>query len=274
MIEDRADPMKNEDSLTISIGGISLLLTADDNLLLSKIKKIYSNFITNTTDYSIKIELELKDNTHNLDYLKVTIDEELCTIIGNSFSGEFNLYNHKGKLRYNDCQNAHLNLDNYLRVIYSLILLDEPGFLVHAASLIKNDEGFLFPGKSGTGKTTISSLSSDSIHLSEEVSLVKWVDGNYNVFGTPFGVKKIEGENTHTPLKQILLPKKDQENYIIPSEHIKTLKHLIPNVLFFLDDAKFNIQLFDICNNFVNSISAYELHFLPEPSFWSVINAK
>ncbi|MDI6723991.1 MAG: hypothetical protein QMD61_05040 [Methanobacterium sp.] len=266
--------MKN--SVSISIGGIPVKITLDDELFLNEILEKYSNFIVDDIDPTINLEIEvLEDESgHNilLEVPKLTLEsEELYKIFWNSFSGEFDIHSMKGKLR---CR-SQLDLNNYLRIIYSLVLLEEQGFLVHAASLIRNGIGYLFPGKSGTGKTTISRLSNDSILLSDEVSLVKKVDGEYNIFGTPFwGELAIAGENTQAPLKSVFLPKKDQENYITPAKSVKTLEHLIPNVLFFLSDNEFNMQLFNICHDFVNVIPAYELHFLPDPSFWSVINAK
>lgn len=265
-----------ENSVLISIGGISVNITLNDESFLNDILEKYSNFIVNNIDPTINLEIEvLKDESRHsllLESPKLTVEsKELYKIFWNSFSGEFDLHSMKGKLR---CRN-HIDLNNYLRIIYSLVLLDEQGFLVHAASLIRNGIGYLFPGKSGTGKTTITQLSRISIILSDEISLVKKVNGKYNIFGTPFWNElTINGENIYTPLKQIFLPKKDKENYIIPVKPLNALEYLIPNVLFFLDNDKFNMQLFNICMDFIDAVPAQELHFLPEPSFWSVIDVK
>ena len=268
--------MKEENSLTMSIGGICILIECDNNDFLSQIRDIYSNFIVNDTDPVILIEMEALNDKEmpnlNLDFLKVVSNnEDLYRIFWNSFSGEFNLHNLEGKLKYT----AHRDLNNYLRAVYSLVLLKDNGFLVHAASLIKEGAGFLFPGKSGTGKTTITRLSINSIPLSDEISLVKMVNGRYNVFGTPFWNElTIAGDNTHIPLKQVYLPKQDKKNYKKAASPAKILQNLIPNVIFFLDDDELKMQLFNICYDFANTVPAYELHFLPDPSFWSVINEK
>lgn len=269
--------MENKDSLILSIGGISLLLESDDHPIFSEIKDMYSNFIVKSSNYSIKIELTFSNDcnkfNNNLDHPEVKLerDKDLISIVWNSFYGNFNLYDFKGELIFNHPS----SLNNYLRIIYSFILLDERGFLVHAASLIKNNVGYLFPGKSGTGKTTITRLSIDSILLSDEISLVKMIKGEYNIFGTPFwGELAIAGKNTHTPLNHIFLPKKDIKNYILPSKPINTLEWIVPNVLFFSDDEELKLKLFNICFDFVNSIPANELHFQADPSFWSVINVK
>ena len=267
--------MKEENSLMMNIGRIPILLKFDNEDFLAQIRDTYPNFISNDADPDLTIEIEaltdIKRFNSDLESPEIILDnnDDLYRIFWNSFYGEFNLHNLEGKLKCSD----HRDLNNYLRVVYSLILLDENGFLVHAASLIKNGDGFLFPGKSGTGKTTITRLSTDSILLSDEVSLVKMLDGKYHVFGTPFwGELNIAGENTHTALKHIYLPKQDKINYKKPANAAKTLEKLIPNVLFFLDDDESKMQLFNICHDFVNIVPAHELHFLPDPSFWGVIN--
>lgn len=265
--------MKEENSITMNIGGISILLNSDNEDSLAPINEIYSNFISNDADPTLKIEINTwadKERLNSdLESIEVISDDDLYRIFWNSFYGEFNLNDLKGKLKCTDPR----DLNNYLRVVYSLVLLKENGFLVHAASIIKNSAGFLFPGKSGTGKTTITRLSTDSILLSDEISLVKMVDGKYHVFGTPFwGELAIAGENTHAALNHVYLPEQDKENYRKSASFTKTLEKLIPNVLFFLDDDKLKMQLFDICYDFANSVPAYDLHFLPDPSFWGVIN--
>lgn len=265
--------MKEENSLIMNIGGISVLLKSDNEDFLAQIRDVYSNFISNDTDPALVIEMEelteKKGPDLNLDSPIIINNKNLYRFFGQYFSGEFNKDTLEGKLKYTNCK----SLNNYLRIVYSLVLLNENGFLIHAASLIKKGAGFLFPGKSGTGKTTITRLSTDSIPLSDEVSLIKMVNGKYHAFGTPFWNKlTITGENTHIPLKHIYLPKKDKRNYKKSVSPVKTLEGLIPNVLFFLDDDKFKMQLFDICYDFATTIPAYDLHFLPDPSFWGVIN--
>ena len=65
-------------------------------------------------------------------------------------------------------------IDGVLRILHSLILAREGGFLVHAASAVRNGRAFLFCGVSGAGKTTISRLApSDVVLLTDEISYVR-----------------------------------------------------------------------------------------------------
>ena len=70
------------------------------------------------------------------------------------------------------------------------ILCREDIFLLHAASIVRNNQGFIFPGRSGSGKTTLSRLSSDENHvLCDELSAVMGSgDHRENATGSAFTV--------------------------------------------------------------------------------------
>jgi len=66
------------------------------------------------------------------------------------------------------------SIDAVLRMLHSLILARDGGFLVHAASTVRNGRAFLFAGVSGAGKTTISRLAPpDVVLLTDEISYVR-----------------------------------------------------------------------------------------------------
>ena len=66
------------------------------------------------------------------------------------------------------------SIDSLLRILHSLILARQGGFLVHAASAIRNGRAFLFSGVSGAGKTTISRLAPPDVALlTDEISYVR-----------------------------------------------------------------------------------------------------
>jgi ABC-type multidrug transport system ATPase subunit len=50
------------------------------------------------------------------------------------------------------------SLDSVLRILHTLLLAREGGFLLHASSAIRNGSAFLFSGVSGAGKTTMARL--------------------------------------------------------------------------------------------------------------------
>src|SRR6202035_118650 len=93
-------------------------------------------------------------------------------------------------------------IDCVLRIVHTLILARQGGFLVHAASAIRGGKAFLFSGVSGAGKTTISRLAPPDVTLlTDEVSYVRRDDDGYRACGTPFaGELARVGENCSAPI--------------------------------------------------------------------------
>jgi len=276
-----------DNSLKLSIGDIPLLITVDNTDFMRQIRKTYSNFVVEKPesplkkpDSPIKIGvniLPLKDAVFKFSPHKeapeISINKPngIATMLWHNLYGEFNLKTLECRVK---CT-VPAALNSFLRFVYSTQLLNESGFLVHASSLIREGEGYLFPGKSGAGKTTITQLSPDAVLLTDEVSLVKKVNGNYHIFGTPFwGELAIGGENTHVPIKSVYFPKKDKSLFKKNINTIKVMEMLLPNVLLYSEDEEFTLQLFNICMDFAGTVPCYELHFLPEPSFWRIIDDK
>lgn len=76
---------------------------------------------------------------------------------------------------------------SFLRVLLSIVLRKYGGVLLHAASVRAADGVVLFPGVSGTGKSTIASLASPRGILSDEISALRpTADGLVRAYPTPF----------------------------------------------------------------------------------------
>ncbi|MGB0035547.1 MAG: hypothetical protein WBP79_08750, partial [Candidatus Acidiferrales bacterium] len=50
-------------------------------------------------------------------------------------------------------------LDSLLRILLTMILLPRRGFLLHAATVVREGRAYVFMGRSGAGKSTVASLS-------------------------------------------------------------------------------------------------------------------
>jgi len=271
---------KNHDSVMLDIGGISVLILSGNQEFIAQTKERYANFIASGLDPSLKIEVEILPS-RNLKTNPAPAAESPDASFDNSkgrwtikwhdLFGEFDLRKGKGKF---SCSPGPSGLNSFLRFVYSLILLKEPGFLVHASSLIRSGGGYIFPGKSNAGKTTITQLSPDTTLLIDDISLIKIVNGASVAFGTPFwGALAVGGENVSIPISGIYFPVKDKKNYVQKLSPRQALEKLLPNVVFFASDSEFSKQLFNLCYDLVTKVPAHELHFLPEPLFWRCIDA-
>jgi hypothetical protein len=162
--------------------------------------------------------------------------------------------------------------DALLRVIYSLWLVKSGGLLLHAAG-VKNHNGVhVFCGVSGSGKTTIARLSEDKVILSDELIAIRSINGSYQAYGTPFmGEFASGGVNIKADLRHIFLLKKDHRNFLMLLDQRERLKELFQCIVFFGENTDLLNTLFNLCTDIVEEVPFYQLHFLPDRSFWECI---
>ena len=165
------------------------------------------------------------------------------------------------------------SLDCVLRIVHTLLLAQEGGFLLHASSAIRNGRAFLFSGVSGAGKTTMARLAPpDAALLTDEISYVVRQEGRYFAVGTPFyGELARPGENLRAPIEALYLLAKGPENLIEPIEGTDAVRGLLGNLLFFARDPEFVKMVFDTAFDFVKHVPVRRLTFAPTTSVWELI---
>ena len=165
------------------------------------------------------------------------------------------------------------SIDTFLRIVYSLALVEDRGLVIHAASLIRNGRAFLFPGRSGSGKTTIARLSRDATLLSDELSIVRLGDGRARCHGTPFwGELARGGEDRAAPLHAIYFLQHGHRHAVEALAPGQALQRLLPNVLFFAREARVTARVFDIAADLVDAVPSYNLSFRRDAGFWEIID--
>ena len=165
------------------------------------------------------------------------------------------------------------SIDAVLRIVHSLVLARQGGFLLHSASAVRSGRAFLFAGESGAGKTTISRLApADATLLTDEISYVCREGNGYVAFGTPFtGELAKVGENVSAPVAALYILAKGVENRIDPIPPAAAARSLLSNILFFAHDEELVQAVFRTAFEFVNQVSVSRLTFVPDARVWELI---
>ena len=193
------------------------------------------------------------------------------------------------------------SIDAVLRILHSLILAREGGFLVHAASAIRNGRAFLFAGVSGAGKTTISRLAPpDVVLLTDEISYVRKVRSQesgvrsrnedtttctssltpdtwnltpaFMAFGTPFAGELARlGQNLRAPVAALYLLAQGPENSTEAVSQAEAARALLQNILFFAHDQELVRLVFQSASDFVSRVPVRRLVFAPHARVWELI---
>lgn len=117
-----------------------------------------------------------------------------------------------------DPQYGFYCLNNCLMLLYAFSTAGQDTVLMHA-SVIKNaGKGYLFLGKSGTGKSTHSRLWLDHVEdselLNDDNPIVRIIDGQAMVYGSPWSGKTPCYRNESLPLGGIVKLRQAPENKI------------------------------------------------------------
>jgi len=237
------------------------------------LQKRYAGFINPTNGFQFRINIELIEQTSKFEHgadLQVKKQVGLWTFRRGDFRAEWNPETGNGKI----VQSANpYSADAVLRIVHTLILARQGGFLLHAASAVRDGRAFIFSGVSGAGKTTISRLAPrDATLLTDEISYIR-PDGNgYRAFGTPFaGELATLGENVSAPLSTLFFLEKGNENRVENVAKDQAMRSLLRNILFFADDVELVDLVFQSACNFVERARIRRLTFVPDSRVWETI---
>jgi hypothetical protein len=258
--------------VTIEIGGIPIALRTDDAEFARMVETRYAGFVRADGQPECEFEVELVPPPRIAPDEDLTVHRQngLWKIQRGDFQAECNLSTRKGNIR----QSANpYSIDSVLRIVHTLILAKQGGFLLHAASAIKNGRAFLFSGLSWAGKTTISRLAPPDVTLlTDEVSYIRREGDGYRAFGTPFAGELAKvGENVSAPVGAVYLLEKGPRNAIELVDAAEAARRLLRNVLFFAEDAELVRSVFESVNDFIVSVPVLRLTFVPDERVWEMI---
>lgn len=267
---------------SICIGGFNLAIKAEDTPFLDELRARYRWFASvGPADYEVAIqlaglkELAVDNRGQPRGPTISTIYPENIYIIrrtDNPFIAIFDTRTGNISLKMWSSQYC---FDSFLRVLFTLLLADQGGLLLHASAIGTEGRGSIFFGSSGSGKTTVTRLSSGRTILTDELALIKPCNGGYRVYGTPFWGEFTPGNsNESADLKGLYLLKKAKSNYLVPLGRAQAIAEIYQCVLFFSNEKHLLGRVLDTCSNLAASVPVQALHFLPDPSFWQILDTQ
>jgi len=258
--------------ITVEIGGMPILLQTQDDSFRRLLARRYAGFIDSAARPRFEFDIELTTPSRKApdEDVRVEIRQGTWRLRRGDFRAQWNPDAGRGRIR----QSANpYSIDSVLRIVHSLILAQEGGFLLHAAGVIRNGRAFLFSGVSGAGKTTISRLAPPDVTLlTDEVSYIRRVDAGYRACGTPFaGELARVGENCSAPIGSLFFLAQGPENKIEPMATAEAVRRLMRNILFFAEDVALVDSVFQSACEFVECVPVQRLTFAPDSRVWPMI---
>ena len=160
-------------------------------------------------------------------------------------------------------------LDTTLMLLYSFASSKLDTLLVHASTVEYDGKGYLFLGKSGTGKSTHSRLWLDHIKgselLNDDNPIVRIIDGKVYVYGSPWSGKTGCYKNQKVQVGGIVRLHQAPFNRITPLSGIKAYAALLPSC----SGMKWNHEMADSIHStlsmVIERVPIYGLECLPNP---------
>jgi len=259
--------------IAIEIGGMPILLRTQDGSFRELLASRYAGFVGSSLHPKFEFDVDLVPPSAEMDSdedVHVEMQEGEWRLRRGDFRARWDPRAGRGRIR----QSANpYSIDSVLRIVHTLILAREGGFLLHAASAVRSGRAFLFSGISGAGKTTISRLApADVILLTDEISYVRHARHGYRACGTPFaGELARMGENCSAPIRTVFLLEKGPENKIEPVDTAEAVRSLLRNILFFAEDTELVKMIFRSACEFVDRVPVQRLTFTPDKRVWDMI---
>lgn len=260
--------------VTLEVGEVAIALQSTDPEYCAQVRWRYGDFVRDREKLSAQINVACVPESGAADDpdedLVVHHEHSRWTLHRGDFHAEWDSATGLGSVRQVRSPYA---TDSFLRVLHSLILAKQSGFLLHAASFIIGGDAYLFSGVSGSGKTTLSRLApKGAVLLTDEVSYVRKIGSRYFAYGTPFtGELALNGENVCAPIRAGYLIFHGPRNVASPLAAPAAISGLMRNVLFFAADERLVKSLFQSVCNFVRDVPVQRLEFVPDASVWEII---
>lgn len=264
--------VKMNNKLLLNIADINLAFSIPEKKFHRLLAQRYKNFSSLHTA-GWRIHLSTKKNNSNTEGIapQLLLKKGKLILLCGDFEIEINLSEHSGK---GIIEKNIYSFDSFLRILYTYLLLEKQGFLIHSSGVVKKKQAYLFPGVSMAGKSTIARFSAGSFILSDELVAVRKIGGQYRAYSTPFtGELDLPAQNLSFPINGVYFPRKSQNNILAALTLKQSLPKFLTNILFFNSEKHFLDKIFGIAEDFLLAVPAYKMQFTLTPTFWKIILA-
>lgn len=150
--------------------------------------------------------------------------------------------------------------------LFTSILAQKEGLLLHACAVVYQDEGFIFMGPSGSGKSTLAQLwrkIKGAVVLSDERIVLRRQGNRFSIYGTPWTGSGLAYADRQAPLKCLYLIRHARHNMIRPLQPGVALPVFLSNIRLPLWDKTMTRKTLSTAGATLSSVPIFSLGFVP-----------
>lgn len=160
------------------------------------------------------------------------------------------------------------SINNFLMMVFAFASMDKKTLLFHASVTSFEGKGYLFLGKSGTGKSTHSQLWIKYIEGCELVNddnpVVGVRDGEVIVYGSPWSGKTPCYRNIQFPVGAFVRLHQEKENTIAREHPVMAFASLLPSCSGVKWDKRLYRAQCDTLSEVISKVKVFHLGCLPD----------
>jgi len=279
-------PACGERRFSLTVGELSISLCGIDGQVHQRLASRFGPFAREAPEVTLSVELTRESA---LDYFIVpragennpillACDGDRVRTMGYCSAGWFDTRGGEGQLVLSPGTHEipERSIENYLRSAVAWLAVERGGALVHAASAVNEDRGYLFYGASGAGKSTLSAHNRRALIVSDDLSLVlPGDDGRLRLIGTPFRGTYEEGPPFlgEAPLAAGFRIVKDDQAEVRSVARVRAMSELIGNLPFVAESFATRPDLFQRVEEAFRDVPLAHLHFRKDDDYWDAIAA-
>jgi hypothetical protein len=256
----------------VEVGGVAIDLHTTDGMLVQVLERRFRRFLNPSAKPVFRFDISVIPNGTLDGDADLTVHAEHGRWImqRGDFRAEWDVAARRGRIW--QTLNPYA-VDSILRIVHTLVLSTEGGFLLHASSAVREGRAYLFTGPSGAGKSTIVACAPDDVTvLTDEISYLRRTPDGYVAFGTPFAGELSDlGAPVSAPVAALFQLGRGDDNRHDRLDTARAVQTLMRNILFFAEDSELVDRVLDTACDFASRVPAYTLRFAPDRRVWSTI---
>lgn len=149
-------------------------------------------------------------------------------------------------------------------------IIPHNGFMLHSSCVAVDGKAYLFTADSGTGKSTHTALwkqhlGDRAVIINDDKPVMKYKDGHFIVYGTPWSGKNDESKNTSASVEAVVFLERGKAFDIKEISGENAIARIMPQILHYISLENADIQL-DMVDKLLRSVPSFVMKCTPDIS--------
>jgi hypothetical protein len=265
------------DALALTIGPLRIIIEADDPAVWTALHIGYRSFMAaaNPVPHTLTVRIAYTLGPAPADW-PFTFDGRLLRFTAPHCTGTVDVRRQSAQVAVTAPQ-PFAPVDYVVRAALALLAFEAGGLLFHAAGLARRGLGYGFFGYSGSGKTTVARVSTealpDTVILNDDLVVLLPGTDRWEMAATPFSnPTQASPSGPHSvPLAALYRLVQDRSVFTEPIDPATAVAEVLASSPVVNADPLRALDLLARADRLVRRVPVRRLHFLPDASFWRVI---